>query len=509
MTNSALTAPVPAHTPLFIPANINLCQLPFFASSTKNLRKKFIEYRDTIYLHDGKTIEILWQVSGDTRYGYPGPVAERVHHVIVEMAFEQGIPISNPVKVSLTEICRRLGYARTDPNTGRAIVDSRDRKRVKDAIRSIKMAGIVCESAWSMDGERVSLMDDDGVNLYERTVFVGDKDGKGKRWKHSAIWFSDFLLQSINQPYLRPVDRALIDNLSSRAFSAPKLYKHLGYLFAKTCFNKSKSDKFVDVPYERARALADIGAESGIQKAKNSFENAHQALLAYEVISAYEWIGEGRQSKDYVIRYTPGQRARKEFRDGPRALKRNFQLELFAKSSVSNEELHKKLLDIGFEPSGARAVLNLHNHTKIELHLEYLTFEQKRTEISNPPGWLRHSLKLPSYTPPKGFRSASEIEAGRRKKHEELRRRGEMEAHQSEEEARRNAMRSVLDGKLESLSKNEQGSITAEIGRRILEGANNFERDWLRDHPDVKQLMFLDKYYSHLEELLGGIQPPK
>lgn len=298
MNNEIQPTAVPLAEARFIPSEINLNRLPFFASGTKGLKSKFIEYRDTIHLSDGTSVEILWQVSGDTKYGYPGPFAERVHHAIIEMAFEQGYPIQNPIIINLSELCRRLGLEVYNVKKDKYEVQSRDRKRVKHAIRSIRFAGIVCESAFRLHGDLVDLMDDDGVTLYKRSVFAGEKDGSGKIWNHTAIWFSEFLLESINHPYLRPVSLSLIDDLSKKAGSAPKLYKYLGYLFAVKCFSKESARQYVDVPYERICKIIDVSHETALSLAKRKFQKAHNALVDANIISSFEWIGEAPIPKD-------------------------------------------------------------------------------------------------------------------------------------------------------------------------------------------------------------------
>ncbi|KUK85811.1 MAG: hypothetical protein XE03_1884 [candidate division TA06 bacterium 34_109] len=61
---------------------------PFFALSTKGLKKKVeTEYRD-IVIRDGKRIEIFWQVSSNSEYGYPGLFDREVHKVIEQIITE-------------------------------------------------------------------------------------------------------------------------------------------------------------------------------------------------------------------------------------------------------------------------------------------------------------------------------------------------------------------------------------------------------------------------------------
>ncbi len=57
----------------FVAGEVNLSRLPFFASSTKGLKKKIsIEYRHIAQI-GGREVEVLWEVTANAKYGYPGP----------------------------------------------------------------------------------------------------------------------------------------------------------------------------------------------------------------------------------------------------------------------------------------------------------------------------------------------------------------------------------------------------------------------------------------------------
>ena len=213
-----------------------------------------------------------------------------------------------------------------------------------------------CKGAFRINGELKDL-DDDGVALFKRTAFIGDTvdTETGEKWTHTAVWLSDFLLQSINAPYLRPIDRMVIERLSSKALSAPKLYNYLSCEFAKRIFAKRANAVYVDVPYEKIAVIADITVTSSLKHAKRSFELAHRALIEEGIIRQFDWIGKGSSSDGYNIRYWPGEKAKVEYSEGPAAIQRNYQLNLFGSTSdeLNDSETHRKLLELGFDPKGA------------------------------------------------------------------------------------------------------------------------------------------------------------
>ena len=61
--------------PKIINSEVNLLVFPFFVLERKN-KKLETEYKD-IVKRGGQKIEIIWNVSANPKYGYPGPLIER------------------------------------------------------------------------------------------------------------------------------------------------------------------------------------------------------------------------------------------------------------------------------------------------------------------------------------------------------------------------------------------------------------------------------------------------
>ena len=66
--------------PKIINTEVNLLIFPFFVLERKS-KKLETEYRD-IVKRGNKKIEIIWNVSANTKYGYPGLFDREVHKVI-------------------------------------------------------------------------------------------------------------------------------------------------------------------------------------------------------------------------------------------------------------------------------------------------------------------------------------------------------------------------------------------------------------------------------------------
>lgn len=441
-----------------------------------------------------------WIVAGNSRYGHPGPFAEKVHHAIEMIAFEQGYPIQNPIRINITDICRRIGLLVWDKTKKRYVAQSRDRKRVKDAIRSIRFAAIVCEKAFRLEGSLQSL--DTDASLYTRTAFRGETS-KGETIEESVIFLADWYLSSLNDGYFRPIDYTLILQLSDISGAAPKLYKYLAYQFALRCFWKGGSNEsYIEVPYSEIRQIIDLAEESSIKKAQGSFEKVHRALLdAGFIEEPVEWIGEGRSAKDYSIRYVPGPKARKEFKDGRKALDTQYQLNLFQLPEGS--PLADKLKDMGVDPDGISRLLKGHTDKKIRAqieHYDWLVLTGKKP--SNPAGWIYKAITQ-GYKIPKGVQ---QLKAEREAQAIRQNVQAMKEKQRLEEEARtkaREAEYAALDERLSQLADGGE-SILQEVCRLVEQNASNFEKGLLREGTaTVKSMIFKASYYAYVEQLLN------
>jgi len=96
--------------PKIIKSEVNLLLFPFFTLERKDKRSK-TEYRDIDKRGDQKK-EIIWNVSANPEYGYPGPFDREVHKVIDQIATEyinrDGI-IKNPIQISIYNLYKRMG----------------------------------------------------------------------------------------------------------------------------------------------------------------------------------------------------------------------------------------------------------------------------------------------------------------------------------------------------------------------------------------------------------------
>jgi len=123
--------------PKIINSEVNLLVSPFFILERKN-KKLETEYREIVKRGDQK-IEIVWNVSANPKYGYPGPFDREVHkaieQIISEILKEEG-EIKNPIPFSIYNLCNRMKISSAGGD---------NYQRIKKAIERIQMTGIKSE----------------------------------------------------------------------------------------------------------------------------------------------------------------------------------------------------------------------------------------------------------------------------------------------------------------------------------------------------------------------------
>ena len=494
-------------------AELNLSRLPFFASYTKDLKSRNgITYTDTV-THDEQEIETVWEVTGNTKYGYPGPFAESVHAALLDIITERGLPFENPVVFSFYEVCQRLDI----PPSGKNM------QNIRNAILSIRLAGIVIENSFvTSDGRRISYTPDPKF-LYKRIALYGDDDpDTDETMEVSAVWLSDFYLQSLNNGNIRPINFEYFKHLHGRSYAATKIYQYLGYCFSGTFRH---GNDYAKVDYDDLTTIADVKRRQYLSQAKQTLKKAHQALLDTDFVDHIEWEKQKRRKEPnkFVIYYYPGRRAREEYQNGQLQLDQQFELPLLGQQdsedgdeplketipedSPDEEKTTKvfthELKKLGITAERARELDQKYSQERITRQLDHLDYLSERGKSpDNAAAWLVTAIQE-DYSTPDGFKTREErkaekqarAKAAERKRKEEQ----EEERRRQEEEERRQQ----LDERLTALPEDQQQEIEDEIRSRIRESNEELiSTVYKGEDIDFRSLPFRPDYYDHLEQLL-------
>ena len=286
--------------PKIINSEVNLLVFPFFALNRKNLNKKLeTEYREVVKRGDQK-IEIVWNVSANPKYGYPGPFDREVHkaaeQIISEILKEKG-EIKNPIPLgSLYNICKRIGIDETAGKNYRMVKETLERIRAT----TIKSAG----TFYSKEGKQWV---DDNFSLYDRIVFKGKELPDNEIADDNYLFLGSWYLQNLNSFYIKPIDYNYLQILKSKI--ASRLYEILGVKFYGL---RNKKENFICYKYSKLCQLLPVTPHEYISLAKQQLNPGNNELRDTGFISKYDWSENG--NKDWLIYYWPGERAKEEMK---------------------------------------------------------------------------------------------------------------------------------------------------------------------------------------------------
>ena len=286
--------------PETIKSEVNLLVFPFFALDRKNRKERVkIEYKDVVKRENAK-IEILWQVTSNSEYGYPGLFDREVHKAIEQIVSEilkRDGKVENPICLgSLYNLCKRMGIKK---------YGGFQYREIRKALGRIKTATIKSEGSFYHKGKTqwISKI----FNLYDAIIFKGERLEDGMIADTNQLYLSDLYLQSLNSFYVKPIDYKYLQSLKSKI--ASRLYEILGVKFYGL---RNKRQDFICYRYSKLCQLLPITPFKQISRAKQQLDPAHKELKNTEFLFNYEWDEDS--GKDWLVYYWPGQRVKKEMR---------------------------------------------------------------------------------------------------------------------------------------------------------------------------------------------------
>ena len=283
--------------PKIINTEVNLLIFPFFILERKS-KKLETEYRD-IVKRGNKKIEIIWNVSANTKYGYPGLFDREVHKVIEQIISEilkkEG-GIKNPIPFSVYDLCNRMEITTSG---------GKNYRKVKEALERIRMTGIKSEGAFYHKGQKEWISKVFG--LYDSIIFRGGQLEDGSITEKNLLYLGNIYLQSLNSFNIKPLDYTYWRSLESKI--ASRLYEILGIKFYGV---RNKKEGFIRYKYSTLCQLLPVTPHSYISSAKRQLNPGNNELIDTGFISRYEWSENG--NNDWLIYYWPGERAKEEMK---------------------------------------------------------------------------------------------------------------------------------------------------------------------------------------------------
>lgn len=281
--------------PDIIKSEVNFLVFPFFALDKGKIKRTEVEYKDSIE-RDGKKLDILWNVSSNPKYGYPGPFDREVHRaveqIITETLQEKRI-VENPIPLgSLRHICKRMDVAEKGGNL----------KEIKQAFEKIVATTIKSEGTFYDKRKKQWLSET--YHLYIRFIEKGKELEDGRIADTNYLFLDPFYIQSLNSFYIKPLDLKYLKILKTNI--ASRLYEIVGVRFYGL-----KDSPYAKYDYHELCQLLPLEPQNELWKAKSVFKKPHQELITTGFFEKVEWPP--RKTKtEWFIKYFPGPRAIEE-----------------------------------------------------------------------------------------------------------------------------------------------------------------------------------------------------
>jgi len=435
--------------PQIINTEVNLLIFPFFALHKKGLKKKLeTEYRDVIE-REGQKIEVLWNVSANPKYGYPGLFDRQVHkaieQIITEILRKDG-KIENPICLgSLYNLCKKMGIKK---------FGGREYREIKNALERIRATTIKSEGAFYQKKKKQWISKSFG--LYDGVVFKGEQLEDGTIADTNFLYLGDLYLQSINSFYIKPIDYNYLQSLKSKI--ASRLYEILGVKFYGL---RNKKEDFICYRYSKLCQLLPITPFKQISRAKQQLNPAHKELKDTGFLSDYDWDKD--TGKDWLIYYWPGERAKKEMR---RIKKEFFKPEEVLSEPEESPTLTKSQIDLvnqlvalNVSKVTAEDLVKHSDEQAIKTWIKAIHY----TKAKDKAAYLVKAIKERWQLPEEYLRKEEE----ERKRKEKEKRRLAKEKKEKEEQERKGKEAQKLDKIYNSLSSSKKKKIEEEVIKRL------------------------------------------
>ena len=395
-----------------IRTEITLTRYPFHRIAKKGK----VLIKQTSKNEKGKVVT-TWEVKHP-----PGPLAYKIDTIVINRRIDdmrQGGQIRQLFKLgSLRDICNELGIKVSGQNVN----------GIKEALRENAFAGITCKLEFTAsDGAKR----DFEFNTTRYTViFTGEKLPNDKRADAVYIELHPRFYDMLKHAQTRPLDYKYLRELAP---APQRLYEILSFsIYAAIKYGLPNAQLI----YSEFCRSAPLTRHTETKKMHSQMWKIHKPHIESGYIKSVEFQETLNDEGviDWLIKYTPGRRARHEFRSftkkqeklieekeaaRPRLVKRNAEPKEEppkAKPSHENAAIIEKMMSLGIGEDKATQLVTA-NRAECELWADAWQYQNQKG-MDNPAAVLIRFIEKKHRPLPKGFKEAKEREA--RQKEQEL-----------------------------------------------------------------------------------------
>jgi hypothetical protein len=389
-----------------------------------------IDIKETTSAGELKT---KWKVSYNSEYGQPGPLAYRVDTFIINRRIDDERPsIPKVIKLgSLSEICRELGVPPSGANTN----------DVKKALHQNASAYITARISYkATTGEERTI--EAGFSRYS-VIFTGERFPDGTKANAVYLILNDVYMKVLNEAQTRPLD---YDYLRDLPPAAQRFYELIGFQIYAVLKHERPRARML---YSDFCTRAPQTRYPDYEHVKKQMYKVHAPHLRSGYLSKVEFQEQQteRGEPDWLMLYTPGQRAQAEFREANRkprlkaakATKPSREIPValpaaatepqaaaqIGEADDAGEQLVSRLIGFHVAEATARELVRDYRRA-VELQLRALP-HRNTGKIKDLAPWLIQAVRE-NYELPEGMKAALE-------KEEEVKRR--LAKHQTEQTRQR------------------------------------------------------------------------
>lgn len=350
---------------------------------------------------DGEML-IQWEVSHNSRFGQPGPLAYKIDTLIVNRRIEEATrPIPKLVKLgSQAAIAEELGIKSHDTVS-----------TIKRALYQNASAFITAKFRYRLaDGKSKEL--EAGFSRYS-VVFTGEELPDGRRADAVYLVLNEVFMQVINGAQTRPLD---YDYLKDLPPASQRLYELLSFhMYAALKYGRKESK----LSYAEFCTYAPLTRFLKWDQVRPQMARIHRPHLKSGYIDGvkFEQTADRDGKPDWLMVYVPGPKARAEFRaftkrGGPRVLEvEQTSPTLMSPAKPTASSLEQELISRGVTASTAAELVAEYPEEQIAVqveHFDWLNKHQPKKVKGNPGGFLATAIRRSFIPSAKGFETKSE-----------------------------------------------------------------------------------------------------
>jgi general secretion pathway protein A len=274
---------------LFSPEETTLAALPFFSTEPSDRSNIYHLDYETKLAHHDVNATLRWRVSADPVYGYPDPFDRKVFKTIEYLAIQQtGLPLQNPVRISLEQILDLVGLAPFPAHLA----------RLRASIRRIAAVTVRSDLTF-LTGQRTG-RSTQTFHVYDRVLFREATRDSTSEVLQNQITFGAWYLENINRRYLRPIDLPFFRGLRNPI--ASRLYELLTVKF-ETVLERELAGWQVSYPV----LCGLLPIRQAFHGRQRQLEASHEELVSSGFVAEVSWE---KIDRTWMLLYTPGHRAK-------------------------------------------------------------------------------------------------------------------------------------------------------------------------------------------------------